>query len=668
MARSVLAAVAVAVALGAGASPARAQPDPEPKQPYLWRVVLKAQPHPLITPEVRERVKRDLLAALQTGLGALGAVEVIDLAEPTGEQEPLFQQFAEKGFAALDAPRDLTGAKAHFVRLEYRDGQFHVEARQYDGFTGLSSPVVRARAVRAADQIGRTAGLLVERDFGPVGTVEPLPGRNDLVKVLLRGSAAVPGAGQLLAGHVRPGEVFAVAAVRKTNRPAPPPVRTATGKIVAPPPGTVPPPGLTSSPREFTLLKVNEVSPDGTLRCTVLSRYQNPLPLSGGVIGYRCMKLGTVTAPVAIRLMNTDGAIYRTASTVSVKATDTEFGAAGGDPKDVCGFHAPTAQFRTQRALSHVACVTVALGPTQAKQFPVPILGPDPITLPFEIDPAKEERAAFERAVIAAYGAVADARLAQDTCVKALNKLLEGQKNIEALARARDGYNAADAAEKVLADELGRLTEQAGRVQKAESVDALLAKVKQNLDALKAYNEQLKKHTETIALVVKRESDPKFAAKEAQAQAVNTRFELLMSANEYDQALAALDQLVALLPENAEVKARRDKLAAEWRAKDDAHQKARDYLLKTWPAVATIPDFKDSLPLLRANVDACKKAGDKLALRKWVALSGTAGVKLQELVAALDQSGENDKKLLADATAVGKALAALEIELVNFVN
>src|SRR5262245_27394964 len=56
-------------------APASAQLDPETKQPYHWRVVLSARPHPLLTTEFRERVKRDVVAALQTGIGALGTVE-----------------------------------------------------------------------------------------------------------------------------------------------------------------------------------------------------------------------------------------------------------------------------------------------------------------------------------------------------------------------------------------------------------------------------------------------------------------------------------------------------------------------------------------------------------------------------------------------------------------
>ncbi len=656
MVRRTLVAAVVALAF---VSPARAQLDAEPKQPYLWRVVLAAKPHPLVTPEFRERLKRDILAALQTGIGPLGTVEVIDLVEGAEPADPLVQQFVGKGFATLDAPRDLTGAKTHFLKVEYRDGRFHLESRQYDGFTGLSSPVVRSEAVRAPDQVGRTAGLMLDRDFGLAGTVEPVPGKADEVKVLLRGAALGP-----VTGLVQTGDVFAVAAVRKTNRPAPAPVRTATGKIVAPPPGSVPPPGLTSTPRAFTLLKVTDIGPNGALRCAVL--FANPakaMPMTGDVVGYRCMKLGTVKAPVAVRLVGSDGAVYKTASNVSVRASDAGFGnPAAPEPKDACAFHAPTAQFRSQRSLSNVACLTVVQG-SQAKLFAVPLVNEQPVTLPFDMDEAKEQRAAFERAVVAAASAAADARLAQTVCFETVAKLIDKQKNAEALARATAGHAAAAATDQNLADELTRLREQVKTVQNAAGAEGMLKKIEQNLDALRNYNAQLDKHIEKIRDVVKRENDPAAAARDVQAQALNARITVLLSGGEVDQALAAYDQLLALVPENAEVKTRREKLAAEWKVKDDAHQKARDYLLKTWPAVATIQDFKDNLPQLRTAVDTCKKNGDKWTLRKLLTGFSTVGVKLNELVATLDPANEADRKLLAEANTAGKVLAALETEL-----
>src|SRR4051794_32954768 len=106
--RAALAVLAVALAAG----PASAQLDPEPKTPYTWRVVLKAQAHPLLSPSFRSQLRRDITAALQPALTPLGNVEVVDLAElPRDGWDPLCQQFEDKGFAALDASRDLTCTK-----------------------------------------------------------------------------------------------------------------------------------------------------------------------------------------------------------------------------------------------------------------------------------------------------------------------------------------------------------------------------------------------------------------------------------------------------------------------------------------------------------------------------------------------------------------------------
>ncbi len=187
------------------ASPVYAQVDPEVKTPYLWRIVLKTQPHPLLSQTFRDQLKRDLEASLLPAIGSLGTVVVIDLAEiPRDSWETLWQQFDDKGFSALEAPRDLTVAKTHFLKLEYKDGQYHLEARQHDGFTGLSSgyagfgtPVIRKQSVRVPELVGRTAGILIDRDFGLDGTVEPILGNPKEVKVIVRG-------GQLgLLGSVR---------------------------------------------------------------------------------------------------------------------------------------------------------------------------------------------------------------------------------------------------------------------------------------------------------------------------------------------------------------------------------------------------------------------------------------------------------------------------------
>lgn len=648
--------VAASIAVLFVAGPVAAQVDPEPKTPYLWRVVLKAQSHPLLSAAFREQIKRDLMASLQPPLGALGTVEVIDLAEmPRDKWDPLWQQFDDKGFDALTAPRDLTGAKTHFLKIDYQDGQYILEARQHDGFTGLASPVVRKQSVRAPELVGRTAGLMLDRDFGLAGTVEPVLGKTDEVKVTLRGGQLGP-----LDRFVKVGDVFAVAEIRKTDRPAPPPLRTATGKIIAPPAGSEPPPGLTSSSRQYTFLRVTEVGADGMLRCTPLSVYRNPIPGGGKIVGYRCLKLGTVEGPLKVRLVSSDPSSQKAVGLVTMRATEAGF-TGTPDARDTLDYR--DGVFRSARPISNVACITVTIGPTENKLFAVPVLGPDPIVLPFVIDPKAEERAAFERAVLGVLGRVADATNAQAICFEATGKLIDKFKNTEALARARGGFKAADDADKAIVDELNRLKEQT-----AASPDApkLIAAVEQKLVSLRKHNVNLAEHIKKLEEVVAKENDPKVIARQIQADSLRERVRVALTRGDVDEAINVYDLLVTLLPDNPEVKTKRDQLKAAWVPKSPEHARARDYLLKTWPAVSTIPDFKDSLPAIGSAVDECIKHGDHYALRKLLTVFSGAAVKLNELTAGLDPNIESDRKLATDASKVSEALAALEIKINEF--
>ena len=652
----VLVPTVVLVFASLGVAPAAAAtPDPEANVPYTWRVVVQTRPHPLLTPAFRDALRRDLVAALPPALGPLGTVEVVDLAAtPRDRWEPLWVQFDDAGFPALDAPRDLTGVKTHFLRVEVRDGVYHLAARQHDGFSGLASPVVRRQSTRAPELVGRTAGLMLDRDFGLAGTVEPAAGNPGEARVVFRGGGLGP-----LDRFVKVGDVFAVSRVSRTTRPAPPPVRTATGKVVAPPPGSVPPAALVAEAREFTYLRVAEAPAGGAARCVVLTNRAVGLPAAPGSLGYRCLKITTVAAPVAVRLANEDGAAAAT-PVASVRATEAGFDAAA-DPRDFLDFR--DGLYRTPRPLSGVACVTVSLGATREARFPVPVFGPDPVTLRFAVDAKAEARAVFERAVLAVSARAADARVGQATCFVAVSRLIEARKNADALARARAGFDAADTADKTLLDEVKDLK---ARAVESPGAAELLTAVEQQLAALRTSNAQLAARVKDLDAVVAKESDPAALARDVQAQAVNARISLLLANGEIDEALTAYDQLATLLPESTDVKPRRDKLAAEWKPKDADHAKAREYLLATWPTLATAADIKDSLPHLRTAVDTCKKAGDKYSFRRFLGVLGGFPAKLKGLIKDLDPNAAADLKALQDAKAALDVVGKLDPEIAEF--
>jgi tetratricopeptide (TPR) repeat protein len=650
-------AAAVAV-LGLPAAAPAQQPDPELKSPYLWRVVVQTKPHPLITPAFRDQLKRDLLAALQPGLGVFGHVEVIDLNElPPDQWEVLWTNFDHKGFAALDTDpaRDLTGTKTHVLRVEVRDGVFHLESRQYDGFSGLATPTVRRQSTRAPELVGRFAGLMVDRDFGLAGTVEPIANKPDEAVIRVRGGLIGP-----LEKMVKVGDVFAVSQIRRTTRQAPPQQRTATGRLITPPPGTIPPPAFTAAPRDFTLLKVTDQPKDGTVRCKVLTRWQAPFPASASVAGYRCMKLATVEAPLALRLVGNDGRSHERTSNVNVRATDADF-AAKAEARDNLDLR--EGLFRSSHALSGVACVTITVG-TRSDRFPVPVTGTDPVTLRFELDPKAEEKATFELACLSAARRVADARVAQAACFDAVGKLIAARNNGEALARAKAGREAADAADKGLSDELTQLREQLSKSQGAKPV---LDSVEGQLARLRKGNEELQGSIRELEGMLAKEKDPRVAGRQVQAEGLNTRIGLLLSRGDVDEAINAYDQLVTLVPDDAAVKDRRAKLQAEWKPRSDEHAKARDYLLRTWPALGTIQDYKESLGTLRNAVETCKKSGDKYAFRKVLTHFNSFAVKLTDLIAPLDGNSDSDRKALEDARMIREQVGKLEQEVADFV-
>jgi hypothetical protein len=645
--------VAALVLVAPAAAGAQTAIDPEANAPYLWRVVVKTEPHPLLTPGFRQQLRRDLLAALQPGLGPLGTVEVVtpdDL--PRDRWDPFWEQFWARGFAGLDAPRDLTGLKTHFLRVEVRDGVFHLESLQHDGFTGLFSPAVRKLAVREPEMVGRAAGLMLDADFGITGTAEPLPSKKEEeVTVRLRGGQLGP-----VARFVKQGDVFKVATIKATTRPAPPPTRTVTGKVIAPPPSATPKPAYSAEPKEYTLLRATEPPKDGAVRCQVLARRRPGLPTGGAVAGYRVLRLETVAAPVAVRLVGTDGQPPKPsgAGQVSIRASDTTF-TAPADTWENLTLGADN-RYRAARPLSNIALLTVSVG-SRSERFPVPVLGPDPVKIQFAVSDEDEHRATAERAAQAVYARAADARLAQDACFEAVAKAINARQNKEALDRAVAGARAAEQAEKALTEDVNKLKESAAKYDRAAR---FLDAAERQAAVLRRANEDLKARLGDLQAVVGQ------TAQDVEATRLNTQVGVLLSRGDVDDALKVLEQLALLRPDDAGVKARRDKLAAEWKVKDETHAKAREFLLKKWPALGTVQDLHDNLGSLRTAVDTCRKNGDKYTLVKLMTQFSQTAVTLARLEGEIDAATKAGEAAAKNATEVRQVLSQVEKDITEF--
>lgn len=632
------------------ASAARAAPparlDPEASAPYRLRVVVRFEPHPVFYPAYREQITDAVKAALQTPLGEVGRVEVTDLdAVPEEKREPLWSEFVAKGWAALEEPkfRELSGVKTHFLRVSYEVGSgYRLEARQHDGSTGLPSPVVRTKESRTSDLVARTAGLMLARDFGPVGTVEKLDKEPDAVRVRFRGGA-LPGFDRF----VRPGDIFAVSLVIEQPKqvPTPPgekprigakapePVRAAVGR-----------------PQAFVLLRAAEPVADGACKCQVLTGYRNPFPAGRNVLGSRCMKLATVEAPVELRVVDQQGKPQLGNRLLQVRATDTSF-ATPLDARD--GLELRGEVFRSPRPLRGVACVVVSLGSGRAVPFAVPVLGDGPVTIRFDAKPEDAARAALERACEDLRGRVAEARSAQLELLKALTRLIIQGKNQEALDRATAGLASQTATDKELTAELEKLKQDP--MAKEEVPASLLASADRQLEAIRAGLPGIEEKAKELQGAIAKAADPVRFEREFRAKELESQIKALVGRGEVPEALDLYDELFKVT-KNPDAQALKEKLAKEWQPKDDAHRKARDYVIDEWRKAAGLAAFKAAVQPLAEAAGVLMKYDDKLGLRNLVSSFEPAYARMKEVSDALDPNAETDR---AELKALQDVLTAL---------
>jgi hypothetical protein len=630
----------------------RAPLDPEPNAPYRWQVGLRCTNHPVLSPAVRLQLARELRATLQATLDTAGEVEVIDFTHAVDEKHPVFQAYLDRGWAALepDPTRELSGDKTHILTVDYKDGVFHLAARQLDGFTGIASPILRKQTCRAADSLGRIAALLVEPDFGPVGTLAPISGDDEHMKVTFRGTAlANP------SKWVKKGDVLVVSAIREITRPMDPknPLpKDFRGEL---------PKMRTGVPYAYTLLKVEEKPDDtGTAKCAVLSRFKDPWIRDGLArdarrrIGLRAMKLATIEAKVKLRLVGQDGTPHVKGSLIQVTGTDLDFNAQPG-PEDVLKYESGT--YRSGRVFNNVACIQVGLEAGRIELFPVPVLSEDPVLLRFDVKAEDEERAAFANECNGYRTKVADLVLAQRSLFEKVNKLLDSSKNRDALAAATGGQTGVIEAHRILADELKQLRERPRAGE--ENIKKILDAGEKQLAAVEKGIESMNKTMGLLDEVAKKSDDPSKLEAEFRAKELAERIKEFRSRGDIPEALEALEKLINLVPGNQAIKDEREKLQAEWTPKDDEHRKARD-VMKKWAASKTYEEMKENAFPTKKAVSTLVAKADKLGLRKLLNSFEPIYSALGKMVADTDGTTEEGTKTLAEMEKLKELIRVIE--------
>ena len=377
--------------------------DPEAKKPYLLTIVLRVAPHRLLTPVFKGSFRAEPRDSLQASLGKVAEVRVVT-------DHSLLKEIDVRGLqAVLDSLEKgpARSGKLHFVLIDFVDGHYTIHSGQYDGLTGLATPAVRQARTDDRQFVAKQAALAIERDFGMVGTVgKKLDGGQ--VEVVLKGGAL----GEAVHRSVQKGQVFAIAQVQQTSS------GQRTGRV-----------------RE-AYLQVVEGPKDGVCVCRLFNRYRDDaskLVEKPGVLGYRCLKLGTDEGPLRLRLVDDKG--------LPMDGLQVEVGRHGFDrPGDFKPRHhqGGTLPFDSEK-YDHLAFVKVLYRRTLIAQVPVAILAgrtavcrvsiADPNELVGQVHVRRKRL--IERLL--------ESLQVQDDLRKGLRELLSKSKQDQTLHEARDG-------------------------------------------------------------------------------------------------------------------------------------------------------------------------------------------------------------------------------------
>ncbi len=611
----------VALALGGNAGAAL---DPQVKSPYKVQVVLRFADNRLLTPYFHDEVLGELREGLRAALGAMGEVEVFDLSKvPADKRPPLWRAVDTLGLQqGLDrADKDTSEFKTHFLVIDYVEGQYEVQSRQYDGLTGQPSAAVRKERTPDRKFVARTAALLVDRDFGVVGTVVEAPDAGHATVAFRGGQLGVP-----LDRWVKKDDVFAL--VRMTSGGA----------------------GLRAAAVPWSILQAAAApDPNGLCPCKV---FQPRLKALVDGEGYRCLKLGTVRGPLRIRLTRDE---YRNPAVSGITVQVRTSGFEGTRSKS--GVPEADGYYSTEKAniqYDGVAFVTILQAGHARAQVPIPIV--DDRTVGIRVNLGDEatlqvllSKGAWETALV-------QELLFQNELVKSINDMT---------AKPDSRGKALDTAKRRV-EELGKFLDTRAREQTeltAEAKKVPAARVdltagESYLKELRQGCDKLQQFASGLEAILKEENDPS----RVEAKTTFEQARLSEAEEDYAKALELYEKVLANPNTKADAKLRErvERLKEAWRIKDDAHKEAHDFFANVWPVDVGPAALKERIAEARKHFETCKRVKDPLRPRRLLK-AATAHVKrlaqqLESLMPDVNTDDEKPAKELADA---GTALAQL---------
>lgn len=565
--------------------PAAAQAQSELNKPYNLHIVVYVADNRLLTDVFRERIERQLHDGFQAALGNMARVTV-------SHKHPRLDDVLARGLKqALDGWTDRDDIKTHFVFLDYSGVHYEIQTRQYDGTIGRASPVVRRDRTRDRDFVAKAAALLIKQDFGVLGTVMTAPeGAKEQVQVELRGG----GLGDL-SRWVKKGEVFALA----------------------------PPGGGSLRALDWSFLQVEEPpaqdARNGVCLCCFFHRYRVP-----SIAGYRCIKLGTVQAPLRLRW------IRKVPGTLNHKPLDlpitVDIHRYGFDGEEATGLHnksvdrngvLETVSDGDRGVFRNVAFVRVTGGIDGPKpRVPIALVDDQPIFI--EIDNASTDVDILFSVQKANWrNNVADCLQIQANLFKRLETLGAKAENRQQIIReAEAGLEYSRTARASLLREKKDLVKKARNKHedlKTQREEKRLTEIKEGEKTLENFIKEQKKIEET-------ENDPQRKKWLSEIQSAK----LLEQQLEIGQAIAIYERIQkeGYDDPDAELAKHLKELHQLWDPKNAEHKEARGFIYRVWPTLE-LSRLKDKIPTARKAFETCQDAGDLFSIQKL--LKGTEG-------------------------------------------
>ncbi len=560
----------------------------EASTPYKLRLVVHVAQNRLLTDVFRDRLERELHDGFQAAMGEMGQVTAM-------HEHPRLKDVLERGLKqSLDDWKDRNDEKTHFVLIDYSGVHYEIQTRQYDGTIGRASPVVRRDRTRDRDFVVKAAALLVKQDFGVLGTVLEGPsGGKKLVKVELRGGALGD-----MARWIQKDDVFALA----------------------------PPDGGEPLALRWSLLQVEQApaegARDGICLCRFYHRYQ-----VANIVGYRCIKLGTVQTPLRLRWVRqmpkgakTQPLALRLTVEIRRRGFEGEDATKRTKITDSSGV-LETENYGKDGVYAHVAFVRVIDGMEDPKpQVPIALVDDRPIFI--EVNAAKDVDTLFAVRQTNWQNNVADLSQLQTNLFKRLETLGAKPDQRElVIAEAERGLKRLRDDRALLLqqkEELGEYARKKRRPFVTQREDKRMADSMEGEKILEQFLVEQKR-------IEAKENDPQ--VKKWLSAIENAK--LLEKELEIGKAIDIYESVRKEGFKNDVLDAHLKDLQAMWKTVDAEHAEARNYIYLVWPTLDT-EHLKDGLAKIRNALKKCEAAGDRTTIRKLLKGTETHALRLKK--------------------------------------